>query len=62
MTGTTTALGLLERLAIVSMYWIDMVTCYLSKENRKVCPACVVTVIRRHYPSQTGVYMGYRAE
>ena len=26
MTGTTTALGLLERLAIASMYWIDMVT------------------------------------
>ena len=35
---------------------------YLGKGNRKVCPACVVTVIRRHYPSQTGVYMGYRAE
>ena len=26
MTGTTTALGLLERLAIASIYWIDMVT------------------------------------
>lgn len=25
MTGTTTALGLLERLARASVYWIDMV-------------------------------------
>ena len=35
---------------------------YVGKGNRKVCPSCVVTVIRRHYPFQTGVYMGYRAE
>ncbi|CAH3107899.1 unnamed protein product [Porites lobata] len=35
---------------------------YLGKGNRKVCSSCVVTVIRRHYPSQTGVYMRYRAE
>lgn len=35
---------------------------YLGKGNRKVCPSCVVTVIRRHYPSQTGVYMGFRAD
>ena len=34
---------------------------YLGKGNRKVCPSCVVTVIWRHYPSHTGVYMGYRA-
>lgn len=35
---------------------------YLGKGNRKVCPSCVVTAIRRQYPSQTGVYMGFRAE
>ena len=35
---------------------------YLGKGNRKVCPSCVVTIISRHYPSQTGVYMGFRAE
>ena len=33
---------------------------YLGKENRKVAPSCVVTIIRKHYPSPTGVYMGYR--
>jgi len=35
---------------------------YLGKGNRKVCPACVVKVVRGHYPSQTGVYMGFRPE
>lgn len=35
---------------------------YLGKGNRKVFPACVVKKIREHYPSQTGVYMGYRPE
>ena len=35
---------------------------HLGKGNRKVCPSCVVKTIRRNYPSQTGVYMGYRAE
>ena len=35
---------------------------YLGKGNRKVCPLCVVKVIREHYPSQTGVYMGFRHE
>ena len=33
---------------------------YLGKGNRKVAPSCVVTCIKRHYPSPTGVYMGYR--
>ena len=35
---------------------------YLGKGNRTVCPSCVVTIIRRHYPPQAGVYMGYRAD
>lgn len=35
---------------------------YLGKGNRKVCPACVVNVVRCYYPSQTGVYMGFRHE
>ena len=34
---------------------------YLGKGNRNVCPSCVVKIICRNYPSQTGVYMGYRA-
>ena len=33
---------------------------YLGKGSRKVCPSCVVKTVRRHYPSQTGVYMGFR--
>ncbi|XP_078384476.1 uncharacterized protein LOC144666909 isoform X2 [Oculina patagonica] len=35
---------------------------YLGKGNRKVCPSCVVKTVRQHYPSQTGVYMGFRPE
>lgn len=35
---------------------------YLGKGNRKVCPACVVKTVRHYYPSQTGVYMGFRHE
>jgi len=35
---------------------------YLGKGNRKVCPACVVKVVRCHYPSQTDVYMEFRHE
>ena len=35
---------------------------YLGKGNRKVCPSCVVKTVRLHYPSQTGVYMGFRHE
>ena len=31
---------------------------YLGKGNSKVCPSCVVKVIRQHYPFQTGVNMG----
>ena len=34
---------------------------YLSKNKRKICPACCVLTIRRHYPSATGVYMGFRS-
>lgn len=33
---------------------------YLGKGKRKVAPSCVVTCIRQHYPSPTGIYMGYR--
>ena len=32
----------------------------LGKENRRVCPSCVVTKIRERYPSITGIYMGYK--
>ena len=32
----------------------------LGKGRRRVAPSCVVTCIRQHYPSQTGVYMGFR--
>lgn len=35
---------------------------YLGKGNRKVCPSCVLKTVRHHYPSQTGVYMGFRQE
>ena len=49
------------RKAAYSQYVLDRYG-YLGKGNRKVCPSCVVTVIRRHYPSQTGVYMGFRAD
>lgn len=33
---------------------------HLGKGNRKVCPSCVVLKVRQNYPSQTGVYMGFR--
>ena len=35
---------------------------YLGKGNRNVCFSCVVLGVWRNYPSQTGVYMGYRPE
>ena len=35
---------------------------HLGKGNRKVCPSCVVLKVRQNYPSQTGVYMGFRLE
>ena len=33
---------------------------YLGKGKRKVAPSCVVMKIRKHYPSPTGIYMGYK--
>ena len=33
---------------------------HLGKGNRRVCPSCVVLKIREHFPSVTGIYMGYR--
>ena len=33
---------------------------YLGKGKRKLCPSCVLKVIRGHYPSQAGVSMGFR--
>ena len=35
---------------------------YLGKRKRKVVPSCCVLCTRRHYPSATGVYMGFRAQ
>ena len=32
----------------------------LGKGNRRVCPSCVVIVVRSGYPSANGVYMGFR--
>ena len=32
----------------------------LGKHNRRVVPSCVVQAICHHYPSPTGLYMGYR--
>ena len=32
----------------------------LGRENRKVCPACVVGVIREAYPTLDGQYLGFR--
>lgn len=33
---------------------------YLGKGRRKVAPSCVVWEIREHYPSSTGIYMGFK--
>ena len=33
---------------------------FLGKNKRKVCPSCCVWRIREHFPSATGVYMGFR--
>ena len=35
---------------------------YLGKRKRKVVPSCCVLCIRRHYPSATGIYMGFRQQ
>eukprot|EP00112_Aurelia_sp_Birch-Aquarium-sp1_P015922 Seg3567.1 transcript_id=Seg3567.1/GoldUCD/mRNA.D3Y31 product="P2X purinoceptor 7" protein_id=Seg3567.1/GoldUCD/D3Y31 len=32
----------------------------LGKSNRRVLPSCVVTTIRKFYPSPTGHYMGFK--
>nr|XP_055070427.1 uncharacterized protein LOC129451392 [Misgurnus anguillicaudatus] len=32
----------------------------LGRSNRKPLPSCVVGVIRRKYPSETGVYVGFQ--
>ena len=31
-----------------------------GKGNRRVCPSCAVSKIRAHFPSLTGIYMGFR--
>ena len=33
---------------------------YLGKGRRKVAPSCVVWEIREHYPSPSGIYMGFK--
>ena len=33
---------------------------YLGKHKRRVCPSCCVWKIQEHYPSSTGVYMGFK--
>ena len=33
---------------------------YLGKGNRQVVPSCAVLTIREHYPSPTGIYMGFK--
>ena len=35
---------------------------HLGKGNRRVCPSCCVLKIRGHFPSVTGVYMGFRKQ
>ena len=32
----------------------------LGKGNRRVCPACVVRIVRSIFPSPDGLYMGFR--
>ena len=34
---------------------------YLGKSRTKVAPSCVVWCVRHHYPSSTGLYMGFRS-
>ena len=34
----------------------------LGKRKRKVVPSCCVVCIRQHYPSATGIYMGFRQQ
>lgn len=33
---------------------------YLGKGRRRVAPSCVVWEIREHYPSSSGIYMGFK--
>ncbi|EDO44733.1 predicted protein [Nematostella vectensis] len=33
---------------------------YLGKRKRRVAPSCIVWQIRHHYPTRTGIYMGFR--
>ncbi|EDO40411.1 predicted protein [Nematostella vectensis] len=33
---------------------------YLGKGRRRVAPSCIVWQIRHHYPTRTGIYMGFR--
>ena len=33
---------------------------YLGKGRRKIAPSCVVWEVREHYPSPSGIYMGFK--
>ena len=33
----------------------------LGRDNRRILPSCVVTVIRNAYPSPDGIYMGFKS-
>ena len=48
------------RKAAYRQYTLD-VHGYLGKGKRRVAPSCVVWCIRHHYPSTTGIYMGFRS-